>query len=235
VRVLSIVHERNAGSGVFTQAAAALGITLREWIPAEEPRAPNRRFDAAIVFGGAMHVDHDGEHAWLGPEKRFLRELIGERVPTLGVCLGAQLLAEVADGAARRAARPEIGWTTVELTAHAREDRLLRALPRRFESFQWHSYELVPPAGASVLARSSSCVQAFRLHAAPAWGIQFHAEATAATIAGWIRNYRADEDAVRAQPDWQSMLEQTAREIARSNEIGVCICTRFLQLAAAAD
>jgi GMP synthase (glutamine-hydrolysing) len=233
VRVLSIVHERDAGSGVFAHAAAELGATLREWIPAEEPQAPRGRFDAALVFGGAMHVDEEQKHAWLEREKQLLRTLVADRVPMLGVCLGAQLLAEIAGGAARRAARPEIGWITVELTPQAGADALLGALPKRFESFQWHSYELLPPAGASVLARSPSCVQAFRLAAAPAWGIQFHAEVTAATIDGWIRDYRADDDAVRARLDWQTMLEQTEREIARSNDMGACICARFLSLAAA--
>jgi GMP synthase (glutamine-hydrolysing) len=235
MRVLSIVHEREAGSGVFAHAAAAFGATLREWIPAEEAQAPLERFDAVLVFGGAMHVDEERTHAWLQGEKELLRGLLADRVPVLGVCLGAQLLAEVAGGAAARAAQPEIGWIAVKLAPAAGEDALLSPLPKRFESFQWHSYELFPPAHASVLARSPSCVQAFRLKHAPAWGIQFHAEATAATIAGWIRDYRADADAVRAGLDWPRMLSETQRKIARSNELGGGICERFLHLAAASS
>jgi GMP synthase (glutamine-hydrolysing) len=235
MRVLSIVQERDAGSGVFADAAAAWGATISEWIPAEAPEPPSERFAAVLVFGGAMHVDQEREHEWLRAEKRLLRGLLAERAPLLGVCLGAQLLAEVAGGAATRSARPEIGWTTVELCAEASDDALLGPLPARFEGFEWHSYELSPPAGASVLARSASCVQAFRLQAAPAWGIQFHAEATGETIAGWIRDYRSDEDAVGADLDWADMAAQTERQIARSNALGAGICKRFLDAAAAAS
>jgi hypothetical protein len=82
------------------------------------------------------------------------------------------------------------------------------------------------------LARSASCLQAFRVHAAPWWGIQFHAEATEETIAGWIRDYRSDEDAVGADLDWATILVETRREIGRWNELGVGICRRFLDHAA---
>ncbi len=232
VRILSIVHERAAGSGVFADAAAERGAELLEWIPAEAPPPSNDAFGAVLVFGGAMHTDQEREHGWLRAEKRLLRTFLAGGTPVLGVCLGAQLLAEGAGGGAKRMAAPEIGWTIVKLAARARGDPLLGALPERFESFQWHSYELVPPSGAVVLARSGACVQAFRTRDARAWGIQFHAEATAATIAGWVDDYRADEDAVRADLDWLEVLAQTRRQIDRSNQLGEAICRRFLDRAA---
>ena len=235
VRVLSIVHERDAGSGVFTAAAAEQGVELIQWIPAEAAAPRPEGFGAALVFGGAMHVDQEREHRWLRGEKQLLRALLADGVPVLGVCLGAQLLAEVAGGGAMRTAQPEIGWKAVELTDEAGSDPLLGTLSTPFESFQWHSYELSAPDGAAVLARSAACVQAFRLQAGPSWGIQFHAEATADTIAGWIRDYRVDEDAVRADLDWAEILAHTRREIGRWNELGIGICKRFLGGAAASS
>jgi GMP synthase-like glutamine amidotransferase len=232
VRVLSIVHERDAGSGVFADAAAAWGAALTEWVPAESPAPPAERFGAVLVFGGAMNVDEEREHPWLRGEKQLLRGFIAERMPLLGVCLGAQLLCAVAGGAATHFAPPEIGWAPVELAPEAGDDELFGALPQRFESFQWHSYELVAPADATVLARSARTVQAFRLAAAPAWGVQFHAEATAATIAGWVEHHREDAEATLAGIDWAQVLRATEREIAHFNELGAGVCTRFLDLAA---
>ena len=234
VRVLSIVHERDAGSGVFADAAAERGDELTEWIP-EEAAAPRADgFDAVLVFGGAMHVDQEREHAWLRAEKGLLRGLLARGTPALGVCLGAQLLAEVAGGGAERSAEPEIGWSTAELTPEGADDPLLAPLPARFESFQWHSYEIALPRGAVALARSASCLQAFRLQETPMWGIQFHAEATSATITAWVEDYRSDEDAVRADLQWEAILLETRRQIGRWNELGVGICSRFLDHAGGA-
>jgi GMP synthase-like glutamine amidotransferase len=232
VRVLSVVHEHDAGSGVFADVARGRGEEIVEWIPAQQAPPAAEGFEAVLVFGGAMHVDQEEGHEWLASEKQLLRELLGLGTPALGVCLGAQLLAEIAGGEARRMAQPEIGWTLVELTGQAAADPLLAPLPTRFEGFQWHSYEASPPDGAVTLARSDACIQAFSLAAAPWWGIQFHAEATRETIAGWVADYRSDEDAVRVEVNWEALLLQTDRKIARWKERGIGICTRFLDHAA---
>ena len=64
MRVLSVVHEPDAGPGVFTPVLAASGHDVEEWRPdlSPSPRASAARYDATLVFGGAMHVDHEGEH-----------------------------------------------------------------------------------------------------------------------------------------------------------------------------
>jgi GMP synthase-like glutamine amidotransferase len=232
VRVLAIVHEHDAGPGVFADVAHERGEEVVEWIPAQQVPPAAEAFEAVLVFGGAMHVDQEDVHGWLAEEKQLLRSLLDIGTPALGVCLGAQLLAEVAGGGACQMAQPEIGWTLVELTGQAAADPLLGPLPARFESFQWHSYEASPPDGAVSLARSEACVQAFSLTAAPWWGIQFHAEVTSDTIAGWIAGYRSDEDAVRANPNWEEVLVETDQKIAQWNTRGMGICRRFLDHAA---
>jgi GMP synthase (glutamine-hydrolysing) len=228
VRVLSIVHEHDAGPGVFADVARERGEEILEWVPAHQAPPAAAGFEAVLVFGGAMHVDQEDGHGWLAVEKQLLRSLLHLRTPALGVCLGAQLLADVAGGEARHMAQPEIGWTPVELTRQAAADPLLGPLPARFEGFQWHSCEASPPDGAVSLARSKACMQAYSLAAAPWWGIQFHAEATSETIAGWIAGYRSDEDAVRANLNWDAVLLETDQKIARWNTLGIGICRRFL-------
>ena len=228
MRALAIVHQPDAGPGVFADAMGSRGVELDEWLIGEgaAPTDP-MGYDAVLTFGGAMHADQEAQHPWLADEKTLLAQLIERRVPLLGMCLGCQLVAEAAGGSARRAQAPEIGWHRVELTAEAKDDPLLGALPRKFEAFQWHSYEAQLPLGATVLATSPICLQAYRLEG-PAWGIQFHAEVSPSDVEYWIDDYRSDPDAVRIGLDPEALRERTRASIAEWNELGRSVCGRFL-------
>src|SRR5262249_43963470 len=125
MRALAIVHEPDAGPGVFAQEMRERGVELDEWRLSERGAAPPLEiadYDAVVTFGGAMHADHDDKHPWLSLEKDFLAAMVEDRMPILAVCLGTQLLAEAAGGSARRASEPEIGWLEVEVTEEGAGD-----------------------------------------------------------------------------------------------------------------
>jgi GMP synthase (glutamine-hydrolysing) len=230
LRVLTVLHQRDAGPGVFAEAAAAAGHELVEWMAPDGPPPALDGFGAAMVFGGAMHVDQEQANPWLDREKALLRDLLARGTPLLGVCLGAQLLSEAAGGAPRRAARPEIGWHEIALTEAGLDDPLLSGLDDSFEVFNWHSYEASPPAGATLLAASDVCVQAYRLENR-SWGIQFHAEVTSEGLSRWLDDYDNDEDAVRIGVDPEALRAETEGKIRAWNDVGRGICRRFLSLA----
>ena len=227
MRILTIVNQDDAGPGVFADAATEAGHEIVAWRPAAQPRPELDGFGATLVFGGAMNVDEEDVHPWLRDEKSLLAELVEAGSAVLGVCLGAQMLAEAAGGSAGRASRPEIGWHEVELLPEAGDDPVLGPLPRRFEAFQWHSYEATPPHGAAPLARSDVCLAAYRIGGL-AWGIQVHAEVSEATAARWIDKYDNDPDAVRIEIDPEALLAETVGKIGAWNELGWGICARFL-------
>ncbi|HEY8501770.1 MAG TPA: gamma-glutamyl-gamma-aminobutyrate hydrolase family protein, partial [Solirubrobacterales bacterium] len=112
MRVLAIVHQQDAGPGVFAEAIESAGGQLDEWTLAERPQPPADPvgYDAVLVLGGAMNVDEGERHGWIAEEETLLRELLERGVPLLGLCLGGQLLAAAAGAKPRRASRPEIGW-----------------------------------------------------------------------------------------------------------------------------
>jgi GMP synthase-like glutamine amidotransferase len=235
MRTLVISHQRDAGPGVFAEAIEAAGHELELWHIAEiaEPPADPLGYDAVMTFGGAMHADQGDQHGWIAAEKQLLSKLLDHRVPLLAVCLGSQLLVEAAGGKATRMSEPEIGWHPVELTPEAVSDPLLAPLVPGFDAFQWHSYECVPPPEAVILARSPVCVQAFRVGEA-AWGIQFHAEVSAADAAHWIDDYGSDPDAVRIGVDPEALGAETAVKIDAWNVLGRELCHRFVIAARAA-
>jgi GMP synthase (glutamine-hydrolysing) len=233
MRVLAIVHQPDAGPGVFAEAVAAAGHRLELWRPANQGQAPPSldSYAAVMTFGGGMHPDQDDLHPWLADEKRLLADALDRSVPVLAVCLGAELLAQAAAGSARRSRRPEIGWYPVFRAAEAGRDPLIGPLPARFDALEWHSYESVLPPGAVPLARSDTCIQAYRVNGC-AWGVQFHAEVTLRTFESWLERYVEDPDAVKMGIDPEQLRDQTSRAIRNWNRMGHELCTRFLHIAA---
>ena len=130
----------------------------------EQPPEDLSRFSGLLVMGGPMSVNDEADYPWLKAEDRILKEALALDVPTLGVCLGSQLIAKAAGGAVRRGPLKEIGWYPVRLTAATRHDRLFRESPETIEVFQWHGEYFDTPPGAVNLASSDlySC-QAFSI------------------------------------------------------------------------
>ena len=223
MHVLAVIHGERVRAGVFGDVVERRGHRLDEWSLAwDEPlRRPLDDYGAVMVFGGAMHADQDDRHPWLREENLFLRRVLDLRLPVLGVCLGAQLLAKAAHAPVHPAPRPEIGWFPVELTADAAEDPVFAVLPERFDAFQWHYYTYGLPAGAVELARSEICTQAFRLGDA-AWGIQFHAEVTSGVVADWI------DESAEEHVDGEVLAQETAERIEAWNALGRELCGGFV-------
>jgi GMP synthase (glutamine-hydrolysing) len=232
MRALAIVHQADAGPGVFADALEARGVELDSWMPPEQPSPVDRlsRYDAVLTFGGAMHADQLERHPWLGNEMELLATVLEKGVPILAVCLGAQLLAGAAGAPARRASRPEIGWFEVAVSEQGRDDPLVGPLGPRFAAFQWHSYEFPLPPDAAALAESAVCLQGYRI-GDRAWGIQFHAEVSRRDAEAWIDDYQSDEDAVRIGIDPERLRRQTREAIDGWNELGRRLCERFLDSA----
>ena len=228
-RALAIVHQLDAGPGVFRDEALAQGWQMDSWlIPASESApADPFTYDAVFAFGGAMHADQEAQHPWLREEKELLANLIDSRIPTMGVCLGSQILAEAAGARAVRAPKPEIGWYEVELTPEGMRDPIIGGLDPSFEAFQWHSYRSPLPPGAVELASSPIAMQAYRIGDS-AWGIQFHAEVSEVDAVSWAVNFAVDEDAVKMEVDPDALSAQILERIGEWNKLGRDLCGRFL-------
>ena len=232
MRVLVIVHDEDAGPGVFNDVLSAAAADVDTWVPPEQPEPPAAAdaYHAILTLGGAAHPHQGDRHPWLSEEKRFLSGALAARVPLLGVCLGAELIAE-ADGArSQRMPRPEIGWHEVRLTPAGVEDPVLGLAGRSFLALEWHSYTVALPSRGIELARGDNCLQAYRIGNL-VWGIQFHAEVTAADFQHWLDNYTDDEDAVAEGIDPDAIAAETEDLIASWNVLGRGICERFLVVA----
>ena len=228
MRVLSVTHGPSVPGGVFDEVVESTGHRLDRWsVPAGEQPDPARDYDAVMVFGGSMHPDQDDHFAWLEREEEFLKDVLAERVPVFGVCLGAQMLARAAGARVGPASAPEIGWLDVALTAAGRIDPVLGVLPPRATVFQWHHYTFEIPDGGAKLAHSDVGPQAFRLEQR-AWGIQFHAEVTLPMVTAW-----ANEDPDDLPMPADALVAASKAAMGQSNDQGRALCAAFLREAAA--
>lgn len=176
---------------------------IAPWLAARGYRAERRRLyaderpgavgdsEALIVMGGPMNIYEHERHPWLMAEKAAIRAAIDAGKPVLGICLGAQLLADVLGGPVTRNAESEIGWFDVTLTAEGRADSNFAGLPAHFTAFHWHGDTYALPRGARQLAVSKACAQqAFSWGGGRVLGLQFHLEVTRANAEEWFRHER---------------------------------------------
>jgi GMP synthase-like glutamine amidotransferase len=186
---------------------------LRTWIESfVGVRA--RDYAAVVPLGGNMHAWREDEHPFLREERLLLAEALRDRVPVLGVCLGAQLLARAHGADVRTGVAPEIGWLEVVPTAAADGDPVLGHLSGPASVFQWHVDEFELPEGASHLATSSAYRnQAFR-HG-DSWGVQFHPEVDFEQFEIWIGN---QPGAAAANGLDEDDLREAVRQGSRSAE-----------------
>lgn len=234
MRVLALVHHAVAGTGVFADEVTRRGHQLEEWVPATGrlPR-PLIDYDAMIAFGGGMQADQEDRYPWLRTALDALGEALECGIPTLGVCLGGQVLARAAGGTVGPASRAEWGWSKVQLTDPGAEDPLFAGRPRTFEVFQWHSYAFELPPGAVPLARSSVCLQSFRIGGS-AWGLQWHPEVTAESVLLWGRQHPPEPGGLPVTVDLAALETAVAARIKATNDEGRALCARFLAVAEAA-
>jgi GMP synthase (glutamine-hydrolysing) len=148
-------------------------------------------YDGLLVLGGPMGADDDVKHWWLGPVKELLRDARGSGLPTLGICLGHQLIASGLGGRVERNPRgQQVGLLDVGWTDAAAGDSLLGPLASPRRGVQWNDDIVTAlPTDATLLAETAYCeVQAVR-YAPAMWGVQLHPEVDAAVLQPW-----ADED-----------------------------------------
>lgn len=156
-------------------------LTRTRFYAGESAPADAMRFDWLIVLGGPMNIYQYRDYPWLKAEKRLIREAVAANKRVLGVCLGAQLIADALGGKVYQNAEREIGWFPV--TAVPEGEGSVYAFPEETRVFHWHGDTFSLPPGGVWLARSEACeCQAFAV-GSHVLGLQFHLEMSADDVA----------------------------------------------------
>lgn len=140
-------------------------------------------FDWLIIMGGPMNIYEDHKYSWLEKEKRFIEKVIArEGKVVLGICLGAQLIADVFGAKVYKNDHKEIGWFPVSLTKEGKQSPIFRNLPNEFMAFHWHGDTFEIPKNCVRIVESEGCkTQAFEYDGRVV-GLQFHLESLSDSI-----------------------------------------------------
>ena len=145
--------------------------------------------DWLVIMGGPMNIYEEKEYPWLVAEKRFIEKAVKKDKIVLGICLGAQLIADVLGGRVVRNRYKEIGWFPVSLRPEGLHRRLSRASRTNFPAFHWHGDTFSLPADAAMLAESEACpAQAFSSNGGRVLALQFHLESSVDSVRALIQN-----------------------------------------------
>ncbi len=225
MQVLAIRHSPLESLGYIERALRLRGVQfvyLDLWLDQDAPA----RLDQAgglVILGGSMSANDN--LPYISKELDILEQALATGIPTLGVCLGAQLIAKALGSRVYRNAVKEIGFAPVFWKPEACYDRLLAGLVEPETVMHWHGETLDLPSGSAWLAHSQCCRhQAFR-YGSGVWGLQFHLEATPEMIGEWLRQ---DESSGSERDVGIAVDPQANRD--RLEELAALIFGRWLDL-----
>jgi GMP synthase-like glutamine amidotransferase len=147
-------------------------------------------YDAFIILGGPMGAYEEERYPYLYIVENLVLEAAARDIPTIGICLGGQIIARSLGAEVAPNPVKEIGWSLIKILDEGKTSRLFHGAPDFLSVFQWHGDTFALPEGAVLLASSQECKnQAFVYHD-HIWALQFHLEVNPDMIQSWSKMYR---------------------------------------------
>ena len=194
-RLLVLQHLEIEGPGLFEQFAIEKDLQIEVvHLDKKDPLPQTKKGDLILIMGGPMGVKDIGSdrYPWLKLERDFIKKELENNRPMIGVCLGAQLLANAAGGnveilkyGSPPKALPEIGWSQIFIDKSNKDFKTLFEEP--FHVLHWHGDRILLPNKAVLIASSGRCKEQFFRIGDFAYGLQFHIESNGAMIDNWIK------------------------------------------------
>jgi GMP synthase (glutamine-hydrolysing) len=163
-------------------------------------------------MGGPMNVDEIDKYPFLFSEVQLIEKVLSENKPTLGICLGSQLIAKALGSKIYPNKFREVGWHPIQPTEAGKNDRLFSLLTAAPSVFHWHGDTFDLPKGAVHLARSQKCEnQAFKWGAAT-YALQFHLEVTPVMVNDWCSSLESESYIHSAGESKEDIVHRTPAE-----------------------
>nr|WP_314863578.1 glutamine amidotransferase [uncultured Undibacterium sp.] len=186
MKCVAIRHLKFEDLGIFEDVLIRRGFDIA-YFDAGLEKFDSRDWDTAelvVVLGGPIGVYETEDYPWLRQEIDIIASRLRLDRPTLGICLGAQVMAAALGAAVYRGAEKEIGWSKLQLTPAAKSYGL-EALAQT-EVLHWHGDTFDLPVGTTLLASTDITRHQAFAYGRTALALQFHAEASGARMESWL-------------------------------------------------
>ena len=193
-RILIVQHAETEGPGTIAEYFGKFrDLQVVDLSKDEELPEDFNKLAAVIVMGGPMNVYSESLYPFLKDEYFFINRILERKIPYLGICIGAQLLAKSLGAEIKKNKVKEVGWYDVGLTDQGFVSDLFSGLPETLRVFQWHEDTFDLPKDSVLLAESEICKNQAMRCGTNAYGLQFHVEATPEMITEWMKGEKVSE------------------------------------------
>lgn len=233
-RILILQHLEWEGPGILEDEIRKLQyqvdhrhLYMKDSVPDPEQVTD---YDALLVMGGDMSVHEAGRYPFLAKEVALLKAALKKKIPVLGICLGAQLLALATGVEVSTGQHKEIGWAPIQRNPDLTfRSPVLSEIPENLMAFHWHEDTFDIPAEGYRLAGSALYPnQAFCING-NAYGLQFHIEMTEPMIRDWVERNKK-ELSLMGPGLSQQILDETGPHLGTLQEWGRKIFAKFVTL-----
>ncbi len=182
-------HEPFESPFIIEEWAVKNSIVLSSTHFYKESALPNlNEIDWLVIMGGSMSINDEGEYPWLAEEKEFVLQAIKTDKTVIGICLGAQIIANVLGSEVFPNSYKEIGWFPVTWQNEAFSLGGFKDFPKEMMVMHWHRETFDLPQGSILLASSEACQNQAFVYNQKVLGLQFHMEFNEAAIDGMLSN-----------------------------------------------
>lgn len=233
MRILVLRHVPHEDLGIFVDILGEEKIAF-DYLNLYEGLGPisMENYNALIILGGPMNVYETDQYPFLANEELAIKDAILKKIPVLGICLGAQLIAKALGAKVFPNDVKEIGWYPLIITDTGMSDPLCQHFNFKENVFQWHGDTFDLPEGAMQLASSPACRnQAFRF-GDRVYGLQFHIEVTQEMVEEWLKEPENMRElaGLAGKIDPEAILKETPGRIEELNKLGRRFFKEFLGL-----
>lgn len=221
---VALLHAPHEGLARLSPALERAGFRCIERL--QDPHPEDARAPLLVVLGGPMGVYEADRYPFLATEADLLRARLVSGRPSIGLCLGAQLLATSAGATVRRGDHGKvIGVGPVRRVSAALNEDLVRRVPETFDAVHWHGDTFEPIPGTHLFVGDPYPAQGFRI--GRSWGFQFHAELGPADFRAWVDE--THPELLRSGRNPEALLSEGLPRL----EAALPVLDRFLETLAA--